>query len=226
MSRAASLDEESKALLRQIVERQAHRLLVLSNIRGHGLKYLPGLEGKTALTRDLADGLDALTGLVDLYADLDGGDLFETVRARTERIPYPLSRLELAVCLVLCEAAEKAALESHVDSRCDELAGLCQASLDRERRSAPRGRGLFVEYAVDEKNRAHAQQLFERWLTIALLALGRPGTHGDRRAVALGLRSRGCGETAQAFLADIEPLRVECGLAMPDLSRTGLVLPD
>ena len=37
---SAQLDEESKGLLRRIVERTAYRQLMAANIRGHSLKYL------------------------------------------------------------------------------------------------------------------------------------------------------------------------------------------
>ncbi len=38
-----------------------------------------------------------------------GSDLSLAVRNQLERIPYPTSRLELAICLVMCDRAEQVA---------------------------------------------------------------------------------------------------------------------
>ena len=46
MSDSRRLDEESRGLLRQILERQAYRQLVAGNIRGYGLQFLPELDVK------------------------------------------------------------------------------------------------------------------------------------------------------------------------------------
>src|SRR6185295_3671399 len=100
------LDQESQALLRRIVERQAYRQLMAANIRGHGLKFVPELEEKVLLARDLEHSLRILEQVESLYAALGGTDLSMAVRNPMDRIPYPSSRLELAVCLSLCDSAE------------------------------------------------------------------------------------------------------------------------
>src|SRR5688500_4551533 len=91
-------DEESRALLRKIVEGHAYRQLMLANIRGHGIKFLPEVEQKLASVVRLAHVLPLMRGVATLYAEIDGGDVVSAVRDRMERIPYPGSRLELALC--------------------------------------------------------------------------------------------------------------------------------
>jgi len=222
---SARLDEEPKALLRKILGRQAYRQLMLANIRGHGLKFLPDPADKIRLVRELEHGLEGLERVRRLYADLDGGDLATAVRVRMERIPYPTGRMELAACLTICDLAEREAMESCTDSICAEFAAIAHGVLGRDRGWTREGRELLVAFCADESQRPHAQQVFTRWVAIALRSLGRPDTPGDRRALALRLRSRGSAETIARFLGRLEPFQRACGLAPPDLSETGLELP-
>lgn len=219
-------DEESRALLRKIVEGQAYRQLMLANIRGHGIKYLPELEQKLESVKRLAHVLPLFRGVAELYAEIDGGDVISAVRDRMERIPYPSSRLELAVCLFLCMRAERQALDSYADCRVSSaLVELTNARLsDVSTEDLPRDT-VFVEYCAEPANRPHAQQMFNRWLALCLLALGRPGSHGDQRAVELGLRSRRVSDLAAEFLAGLEPFLESTGLVVPDGAALGVELP-
>lgn len=219
-------DEESRALLRKIVEGQAWRQLMLANIRGHGIKYLPELEHKLASVERLAHVLPLMRGVAALYAEIDGGDVVSAVRDRMERLPYPGSRLELAVCLFLCMRAERHALMSYADcSVSSALVELTRARLaDVSSEDLPRD-PIFVDYCAEPANRPHAQQMLNRWLALCLVALGRPGSHGDRRAVELGLRSRRAAEIAEEFLSGLAPFLAATGLVVPDADSLGVELP-
>ena len=46
-----------------------------------------------------------------------------------------------------------------------------------------------------------------------------------RRAVELGLRSKGAAELIREYVAELDPFRVECGLAWPAPDSLGLDLP-
>jgi 1,2-phenylacetyl-CoA epoxidase catalytic subunit len=219
------LDEESRALLRRIVERQAYRQLMAANIRGHGLKYVPEIEEKAALARDLEASLAVLRDVVDLHARLGGVELEHAVRDQMERIPYPTTRLELAICLALCDRAERAVAEGYAGSRSPDLARIARALIDADRTATTRGEELFIRFCEEPGNRPAAQAMLARWLTIAVLALGRPGTPGDARAVALGLRTKRVADVVREFLGDVAPLVAACGLALPDLAAVGLELP-
>lgn len=219
-------DEESRALLRKIVEGQAWRQLMLANIRGHGIKFLPEVERKLASVERLARVLPLMRGEAALYAEIDGGDVVSAVRDRMERIPYPASRLELAVCLFLCMRAERHALESYADCRVSSaLVELTRARLaDVSTEDLPRD-SVFVDYCAEPANRPHAQQMLDRWLALCLVALGRPDSHGDRRAVELGLRSRRVADIAAEFLAGLAPFLAATGLVVPDADALGVELP-
>lgn len=218
-------DEEARVLLRKIVEGQAYRQLMLSNIRAHGLKFLPDLEDKIAQAERLTQSLMHFREVQRLYSELSGEDVVSAVRGRMERIPYPASRMELAVCLFLCMRAERAALESYLDCVAVDFAAIARTRLE----FAPPGDvprdAAFLEFCADPSNRPHAQQMVDRWLAICLLSLGRPGSPGDARAVALGLRKRRVGEIVLDFLAGLEPFLAACRLTLPDAGALGVELP-
>ena len=218
-------DEEARVLLRKIVEGQAYRQLMLSNIRGHGIKFLPELEDKIAHAERLALSLRHFREVQRLYAELSGGDVISAVRGRMERIPYPASRMELAVCLFLCMRAERATLSAYLDCVAADFAAIARTRLEL----APPGEvprdAAFVEFCADPSNRPHAQQMVHRWLSICLLSFGRPDSPGDARAVALGLRNRRVGAIVQEFLDGLMAFLEACSLTLPDAATLGVELP-
>ena len=128
------LDEEARAILRQILERQAYRQLMAANIRGHGLRFLPDLEEKLDFTSELAFSLRVMREVERLYGMLDGDDLYRAVSERMDRIPYPESRLDLAVCLALTDRAERVASGSYESCVCSAFA---KGWRSRFRKAAP-----------------------------------------------------------------------------------------
>jgi 1,2-phenylacetyl-CoA epoxidase catalytic subunit len=219
------LDEESRALLRRIVERQAYRQLMAANIRGHGMKLVPDVEEKLLLSQDLEHSLKILREVERLYKKLDGADLATAVRGRMDRIPYPTTRLELAVCLALCDRAEQVAADGYSSSRCREFSAIARSLAAADRTFTHRSEELFADFCRESTNRPAAQQMFNRWLSITLLSLGRPSTVGDSRAVQLGLRSKRCAESVREFLNELKPLMERCHLHVPSGAVLGVELP-
>lgn len=219
------LDEEARGLLRKIVEGLAYRQLMLANIRGHGIKFVTDLEAKIRLSEDLNVSLREFREVERLYSSLCDADVVSAVRGKMERIPYPASRLELSICLFLCECVEREALVAYTDSASRDLAALAMTRLSNTPTQARPDDPVFVEYCADLSHRPHAQQLFNRWLAVTLLSLGRPDSHGDARAVALGLRSRRVSETVREYLAELGSFMSQCGLAVPDATTLGVELP-
>jgi len=219
------LDEESRGLLRRIVERQAYRQLMAANIRGHGLKFVPEVEEKFLLSRDLEHSLRILKQVEALYTGLGGENLSLAVRPHMERIPYPTTRLELCVCLSLCDRAERTAAEGYLDSRCREFAAIARSLVDADRTFTHSAEDLFQDFCRETTNRPAAQQMFNRWLAITLLSLGRPSTQGDNRAVHLGLRSKRCAESVREFLTELRPWMERCHLVLASGGTLGVELP-
>ena len=219
------MDEEARNLLRVIVERQAYRQMMIANIRGHGLKFVAALDEKAELSADLSHTLTIYREIERLYRELGGEDLALAVRAKMERIPYPGSRLELAVCLVLCDAAEQIAAESYHDCTHKGFAAIARSLSEMERTNTGSGEEYFVAFCQEPDNHPHARQMVERWLAITLRSLGRPGTSGDARAIQLGLRSRTCEESVRRFIDRVQAFLGRCGLEFPDAETLGVVLP-
>ncbi len=223
--RTVDLDEEGKALLRKILVGQAYRQMMAANIRGHGLKFLGRPTGRLNLVKDLEHILGQAQRVQELYSTIGGGEVRREAAVKMDRIPYPGSRLELAAFLAAFDSAEAVAMEGYVESKSDEFAEIARVNLEHEYQATVRSQEFFQSFATDRGQHPHAQQMFDRWLVIALLALGRPGTHGDRRAVELGLRSRSCGDSVRVYLERIESFMQACSLEMPDLAAAGVELP-
>jgi hypothetical protein len=224
-----SLDEESKALLRRIVERTAYRQVMAANIRGHGIKYITELEEKVHLATDLEDSLAVLSDVERFYIELGGTDLSLATRERLEKIPYPYSRLELAVCLSLCDRTERLVAGSYLEGKSTTMRALSQRLVGMERKSTHAMEEMFISFSSDPTNAPTAQQFLNRWLALTLLAFGRPETPGDQRAVALKLRTRTASEIVRAYIDELRPFLAACGLVLPrpallDVELTGDVL--
>lgn len=209
------LDEECSALLRRILERQAYRQRMAANIRGHGIKFFPELEEKLAFVTELEASLHVLHQVERLYVGLGGEQLTEKVRPRMERIPYPVSRQEQAICLGLVGRAERSAARSYLGCISRDF-----AEIARDLASSPSGaveteEERFVAFAKDAGNRVQAQEYWQRWMVVGLRAIGRPGTSGDLRAVELQLRTKSVAEVMGDFLRDLEPLQAEADLPLP-----------
>lgn len=218
-------DEETRGLLRKIVEGQAYRQLTLIDIRGAGIKLLPEIGQKLALATTLSTSLRQLEDVEALYAALGFGDVLSAVRHKTDRIPFPATRMELAICLLLCERVSWHALSAYVDSRCVEFARIARTRLAELRPLAEPDDPAFAQFCADESHRPLAQQLLQRWLAIALRSLGRPNSPGDARAIELGLRSKPVARIATEYLEGLAPFLRSCGLSMPDAATLGLELP-
>jgi hypothetical protein len=219
------LPEEAKGLLRKIVERQAYRQMMIEKIRGHGLKFVPEIDAQILLAQDIVHSLKLMQQIELLYSQVGGNDLVTATRDKMERIPYPASRLELAICLALCDRAERVAAESYVDSRCEDFAAIALSILAMDRTSTRQGEELFKGFCSEAGNRHAAQQMFQRWLAITVTAMGRPGTQGDERAFALGLRKQRCLDSVRQYFDELKPLMASCHLVMPSAAAMGVELP-
>jgi 1,2-phenylacetyl-CoA epoxidase catalytic subunit len=221
-----SLDEEGRTLLRRIIEQQAWRQVMSLNILGYCLRYVTRIDSKVIVAEELAEALRRFQQVRALYRGLGWTDLERFVREKAEEVRYPASRLEFGICRTLCDRAELVAMRSYRDCAVRDFALIARTSVDTMHRLAPEGDRVFIEYAREHGNRPHAQQLFDRWLAIALTSFGRPGSAGDRRAVELGLRDKHSHELVREFVAEMDPYRRECGLEWPDREALGIELPE
>jgi len=219
------LGEEALGLMRRIVEANAWRQYLGVNILGHCLKMMGDLEGKRCVTREVGVCLDFYGELESAYTELGGEDLDYAVRDRLLNVPMPTSRFELGLCRHLTDRAQRIALASYEGSRCATFASVAARHLERPALVQVAERERMAEFCTEPANRPRAQEAFNRWLTISLLALGRPGSMGDRRALELGLRSDGSEVLVERYLDEVKLLLESWGLAFPSPDLLPVELP-
>lgn len=219
---ASALDEESKALLRRILERTAYRQRMAANIRGHGLKYVLDLSVQRSIVADLDSVLSVSSEVERVYAALDGGDLALQVRDAMERVPYPYSRLELAMCLAFVDRAERHVAASYVESKSADMGRIARMLVGGERAGTKLLEAQLAEFCAEATNRPAAQQFVNRWLALTLVAFGRPETAGDQRARKLELRTRSIADVVAGYAADARAFVQSIGLVLPDPATLGI----
>lgn len=209
-TQAKALDEESRQILRRIVESLAWRQLASMNTLGHCLKFVGELEVKVAVAQELELALRLFRRVHALYGDLGWRDLESAVRERVEAMEYPASRLEFGVAYYLFGVAENVAMSSYMECACEEFASIAREHVAAsQRRPEPR---YFLEYCTEPTHRPQAQQFLDRWATLARMAFGRPGAPAGRRAMELGLRKATSAELDAEFRRVLAPFLVRCGL--------------
>ena len=219
-------DEESRALLRRIVEANAWRQSLGANVLGHCLKMVGDREGKLGALAEATACLEFYGALEHLYRHLGGEDLDVAVRDRLLNVPMPQSRFELAMCRLLTDKAQRVALAAYRGSVCDSMAQVAVGHLERPAAVSEAERERMLAFATEAAHRPRAQQAFELWLGISLQALGRPGSRGDRRALELGLRERSTEELLLDYLGQAAEVAAWLGLAMPGPARLPVELPE
>ncbi len=208
-----ALDEESKMLLRRIVESMGRRQLTSINTLGHCLKFIAELETKADVAAELDLSLRLFRQVRTLYGELGWKDIESAVRDRLDDIPYPDSRLEFGVAYYVTGLAEGVAMQSYVDSSCADFAAIARSHVEAAARRPEPSR--FYAYCEDATNRPQAQQFLDRWVDIGRRSFGQPGSDSDARAVELELRSHSNAQMLADFEERLRPLVERCGLALP-----------
>jgi len=216
------MDEETRQLLKRVVESFAWRQLASMNILGHCLKYVGDLETKLRVANELDLSIRLFHEVAELYEDLGWQEIESAVRDRVDEVPYPGSRVEFGVAYFLTGLAEREAMEAFSEGSSADFAPIAAAYVD-----ASTGRPeptRFLAFCADPGNRPQAQRYVDRWLPIALLSLGRPGTAAEHELAARGLRPRTSAELQARLMERVRPFLERCGLRMPDLGEADVVL--
>jgi 1,2-phenylacetyl-CoA epoxidase catalytic subunit len=218
------LDEEALGLMRRIIEANAWRQTLGVNLLGHCIKRVTDLEGKGSVLTEMNACLEFYRELDEAYRALGGSDLEVAVRDRLRHVPMPESRFELGVCRLLTDRAQRIALAAYEGSRCAIFASAAARHLERPRFVQALERDVMTAFCSDPDNRPRAQQAFDTWLGISLLALGRPDSPGDQRAIELGLRSTPTAQLVDTFVSEMHALAESWGLALTEPERLPLDL--
>jgi len=208
---------EYKRMVIQLLESQGVREFMAANIFSDALKYIPTLRLKSLLARQVVEELEHYEETIRLYRDL-GGNLEEVVEKKVSQyggVPYVKSWFELAVCQFLYDRAGEFHLAEYRSCSYVPYAEIIGKILAEEEEHESFGERVMVEACRNPDYRRQVRQLFNKWLTFSLTSFGRPGTSGNRYAIAVGLKTRDSGEVMQDFINDIKPGMVRCGLAFP-----------
>jgi len=213
---------EYRALVCQMLESQAYREMMAANLLGHSLKHVPDLRNKQSVAHDLIEELEHYESTVELYQELTGRDIGEVIGEKLSRVPYPESWMELAMAQFLYDRAGEFHLREYKNCSFAPYAKAVTKILEEEEEHEGFGETVITQFCAEPSNRAAAQKLLDKWLPVALLSFGRPGTDGNRKAIEMGLKTRDSGEVMQDFLDDIKPTMRACGLRFPASGSMGI----
>ncbi|MHB1845366.1 MAG: ferritin-like fold-containing protein [Deltaproteobacteria bacterium] len=216
---------EYRAMLLQLIESQAYRELMAAQLFGHALKHVPGMKNKMMIAEHLVEELEHYECTVFLYEGL-GGDVEEAIKPKLARVPYAESWEELAMVQFLYDQAGFWHLREYEKCSYVPYRKIIGKILEEEAGHEGFGEKMLRGWCVEPRNRARAQELFDKWLPIALLSFGRPNSAGSRAALEMGLKSRDSGPVMQDFLNQLKPAMRACGLRFPPRERIDVELPD
>jgi hypothetical protein len=208
----AQIDEESRALLRRIVESLAWRQLAVINILGHGLKFVTELDVKLRVVGELDRALELFQSVRALYGELGWTDLESAVRDRAADVPFPESRLEFGVAYYVSGLAEEVAMQNFLECSHVPFAVIAKKHVEAAAQRPEPTR--FIEYCSEPANRPHGQELLDRWVFAARRSFGRTDSPHDARARALRLKSRGAADLDRIFCERLQPFLEQCSLAL------------
>jgi len=211
------MTSEYKRMVIQLLESQGVREFIAANIFSDALKYIPSLHLKSLLAKQVVEELEHYEETIRLYRAL-GGNLEEVVEKKVGKyggVPYVRSWFELAVCQFLYDRAGEFHLAEYRNCSYVPYAEIVGKILAEEEEHESFGEHVMVEACRNLEYRQQVQQLFNKWLAFSLTSFGRPGTPGNRYAIAVGLKTRDSGEVMQDFIDDIKPGMVKCELTFP-----------
>jgi hypothetical protein len=212
MAMQQKLDEESKLILRRIMESMARHHLSSINTLGHCLKFVDEVDVKLVVAGELDLSLRLFSDVRALYDNFGWNDLESAVRDRLDELPIPASRLEFGVAYFITGLAEQVAMGSYESSSCPEFAAIALKHLERAvSRPEPT---RFVAYCEEESHRPQAQQFFDRWSQVARGSFGRLGSKTSARAVELEIRKFSSTEMNERLTRLLQPLAIQCGLKL------------
>jgi 1,2-phenylacetyl-CoA epoxidase catalytic subunit len=208
----AQIDEESRAILRRIVEGLAWRQLAVINILGHGLKFVTELDVKLRVVGELDRALELFQSVRALYDELGWTDLESAVRDRAETVPYPESRLEFGVAYYVSGLAEEVAMQNFVECSYAPFAQIAKKHVEAAAQRPEPTR--FIEYCSEASNRPHGQELLDRWVVAARRSFGRTDSPHDAQALKLRLKTKRAADLDRIFCERLQPFLDQCGLKL------------
>jgi 1,2-phenylacetyl-CoA epoxidase catalytic subunit len=220
------LTDPTRALVVQLLRSQAYRELGAARLFGHGLQWVPAKWLKF-IAWHTTEEVEHYLSVARAHQELTGESVEPWVEQRLASRPIPSagSWLELAMAQFLYDRAGLWQLKEYGECAYVPYRQLASRIIEDEQGHQSLGEQIVSELCGSAKDLAPAQGLFERWLRIALLSFGRPGSPGNAEAIATGLKRRDSAEVMRDFLEDIKPAVAASRLRFPSPASLGLELP-
>lgn len=211
----------------QMLRSQAWRELSAAQLFGHGLQYVSDLRSLKFISRHVQEETEHYAAVAELYEKHVGDSVEPWVREKlaTKPIPWATSFLELGIAQWLYDRGGFWQLREYEESSWAPYREVIGKIISQEEGHQYHGQNIAVPLIRQEKDRAKVQRIFEEWLRQGLICLGRPGSEGNKYAVAVGLKKRDSAECIKDYVRDILPAVHEAGLRLPPKDRLGVDLP-
>lgn len=208
---------EGRAVLRRMLVHHAYR--ELDAVRQFSRAYAHAPRDAHDCLRDtIADEVSHYRGCLDAARQL-GFEVSYDVQARMQRgppgIPHIASWEDFVLSHALNDQAGLFVLRNCSDSSAAPYAALCRTIIADEERHGSRGRELLIAHA---KARGIERDRLLVHLDASVRCLGRPGTEGDRIAVAEKLKKEPARTIIAAYCDHADAVLSEAGQAVAPLS--------
>lgn len=224
----AEMDEHYERTIVQLMESQAYRELAAAHLFGFGLRFAAELRWIKFMTWHIREEVEHFDAVARMYRRFTGRDVTPVAMARLASRPVDSvdSWFELAMAQFLFDRGGFWQLKEY--ERCSFLPyrEVIGKIIEEETGHQGLGERMVVELVRTGQYEARKQQDFVKWLRHGLLSFGRPGTEGNRYAIAVGIKKRDSGEVMQDYLDDIKLAVKACGLVFPPPREMGLEMPD
>jgi 1,2-phenylacetyl-CoA epoxidase catalytic subunit len=211
----------------QMMRSQAWRELSAVQLFGHGLQFVEDIPALRFISRHVQEETDHYLAVAGLYEKHVGESVEPWVNARLRKKPIPMagSFLELGIAQWLYDRGGFWQLREYDRSSWTPYREIVAKIVAQEEGHQDHGERIAIPLCRQERDRERVQGLFERWLKLGLVCMGRPRSEGNQYAIAAGLKKRDSAECMKDYVRDILPAVREAGLHLPPKETLGVELP-
>jgi 1,2-phenylacetyl-CoA epoxidase catalytic subunit len=220
-------DPRYRETLVQMMRSQAWRELSAVQLFGHGLQYVEDLPALRFISRHVQEETDHYVAVAGLYQSHVGDSVEPWVNARLREKPIPMAEsfLELGIAQWLYDRGGFWQLREYEESSWTPYREIVGKIVSQEEGHQDHGERIAIPLCRKERDRAKVQALFERWLRLGLVCMGRPHSEGNQYAISVGLKKRDSAECMKDYIRDILPGVREAGLHLPPRGSIQVELP-
>src|SRR5689334_23971851 len=169
-------DSQYRETVIQMLRSQAWRELSAAQLFGHGLQYVSDLRSLKFISRHVQEETEHYAAVAELYEQHVGESVEPWVREKlaSKPIPWASSFLELGIAQWLYDRGGFWQLREYEESSWAPYREIVGKIVSQEQGHQTHGERIAIPLCRREADRARAQKLFERWLRLGLLCMGRP----------------------------------------------------